>query len=276
MSDVIAIGLVLIFMMPIILGVFGILSMVYDKVGDPIVTQLKLAKGLTLAQLRILEVNVPYYSRMTSSALKKQFEKRVMYFLMDKEFIPRHIPDITEEMRVMVGAAAAQVTFGFTPLRFPDFPTILIYPEEYLNRVTGKKHRGEINTKGVMVFSWADYMNGYRNATDGINLGLHEMAHALKIEDFTPNDEEGFLDTNAYQHWHRVANHEFNQMRAGNASFLRRYASTNIDEFWAVCIEQFFEQSQLFRQSRPELYDATARLLNQDPLQTDYKYRYTL
>jgi len=259
--------------MPVFLGVFGLLSLIYDKVGDPIVSKLKLAKGLTLAQLRILEDNVPYYSRMSTSELKKQFEKRVTYFLMDKEFIPRHIPDITEEMRVMVGASAAQVTFGFTPLRFPDFPTILIYPQEYLNRVTGKKHRGEINTKGVMVFSWVDYMNGYKNPTDGVNLGLHEMAHALKIEDFTPNEEEGFLDTTAFHYWNRVANHELNQMRAGHSTFLRRYASTNLDEFWAVCVEQFFEQSELFKLHRPELYDATARLLNQDPLQGDYKYK---
>jgi hypothetical protein len=55
-------------------------------------------------------------------------------------------------------------------------------------------------------------------------------------------------------------------MQAGESTLLGAYAATSYQEFWAVCIETFFERSSAFRKQQPELYHSLCYLLNQDPL----------
>ena len=58
-------------------------------------------------------------------------------------------------------------------------------------------------------------------------------------------------------------------MKAGETNILNPYAATNCQEFWAVCIEIFFERSVGFSTQLPELYSALCTLLNQNPLTTE-------
>ena len=55
-------------------------------------------------------------------------------------------------------------------------------------------------------------------------------------------------------------------MQSGTINMLGSYAATNYHEFWAVCIENFFERSQLLKNELPELYLELTMLLKQDPL----------
>lgn len=50
-------------------------------------------------------------------------------------------------------------------------------------------------------------------------------------------------------------------------TFLRPYAGTNREEFFAVCVEQFFEQPEESKENCPERYFTLANLLKQDPLE---------
>lgn len=40
----------------------------------------------------------------------------------------------------------------------------------------------------------------------------------------------------------------------------------NIEEFFAVAVENFFERPALFKQAQPELYIILAQLFKQDPI----------
>ena len=55
--------------------------------------------------------------------------------------------------------------------------------------------------------------------------------------------------------------------------YLRSYAFTNEHEFFAVCVEHFFESPDKFALELPKLFDIMCSLLNQNPLNTvdDYK-----
>jgi len=48
---------------------------------------------------------------------------------------------------------------------------------------------------------------------------------------------------------------------------LGSYAATNYQEFWAVCVENFFERPSSLKIQLPELYAAICKLLNQDLLE---------
>jgi Mlc titration factor MtfA (ptsG expression regulator) len=55
-------------------------------------------------------------------------------------------------------------------------------------------------------------------------------------------------------------------MQKGVKNILGDYAGTNYHEFWAVSVEVFFENPIRMRHELPDLYQAMARLLRQDPI----------
>lgn len=229
----------------------------------PIVLQFKLYKGVTEEQKKILLHKFPYYAGL-SAKYKIEFERRLKYFLMNKEFLSRKM-EVTEEMKTLVGACAVQLTLGFQPLRFAHFPKILLFPQVFSTKHSNRKRKGEVNSGGLIVLSWEDFINDYKIKDDGVNLGLHEMAHALKLEDAFPDEEFEFLNERDLHHFYEVSTEEFNKIRKRQASFIRPYGGTNREEFFAVSVEQFFEQPKEFRKALPEVYEALVRLLRQNP-----------
>jgi hypothetical protein len=164
-------------------------------------------------------------------------------------------------MKVLIAASAVQVTLGLTTWDLSYFNQILIYPDEYINPNTNKPHKGETNLGGFMCFSWPDFVNGYKNPIDKINLGLHEFGHALRFNGIKGNDTDYFFE-NYFPRWTACASKEFYRMQ-NNVSIFRKYGSVNINEFFSVAIETFFEAPQEFKSNFPELFKQTAILLNQ-------------
>lgn len=219
---------------------------------------------LPQAERDFLFKNNKYYSTLNDS-LQKEFEYRIILFLKNKKFIAKRFDAVSREMKLLIGSSAVQLTFGFHMIVLRHFQKIFVYPEAYTSSTSGRKHKGEVNSAGAIVFSWEDFLIGYRNPTDGINVGLHEMAHALYLEDFIRNGEDNFLDSEALQDFERSGKIQINIIRNGESSFIRKYGATNKDEFFAVAIEQFFEQPEEFYNSLPNLYKRLGILLKQNP-----------
>lgn len=239
---------------------------VMATVTSPVWFSLKRFQQPGLSYKHILLHNFPYYKRLTN-AQRKEFESRMKYFIKDKDFIPRNMPAVTEEMKVMIGACATQLTFGLKPVKFSHFKKIVVYPTKYFSRYSGRTHNGEVNPNGMIVLSWDSFTKGYSIPYDGYNLGLHEMAHALRLEDAIKNEDYGVINDHSLIKWHKVCMREMRKIKKGKKTFLRRYAVTDPEEFFAVCVEEFFEQPYYFRKELPEVYNALSTLLNQDPTQ---------
>jgi Mlc titration factor MtfA (ptsG expression regulator) len=191
--------------------------------------------------------------------------------MSNKEFVPMKMNEVTDEMRVLISATAVQLTFGLRTLRLPVFPKILVFPKKFLNKITGNVHIGEVNTRGIIALSWEDFKKGFANETDGRNVGLHELAHAIQFEDAVDNDEHGFLSVEQLKKINMYYEIEKLNAKNGEQSFFRDYALTNSAEFFAVGVEYFFEKSVEFRSVRPELYTVYMKLLNQDPIRLQAK-----
>jgi hypothetical protein len=123
-------------------------------------------------------------------------------------------------------------------------------------------HKGETNLGGFMCFSWKDFQLGNQVPDDKINLGLHEFAHALRFNGVNGNETDYFFE-NYFKRWLACAGREFSKMRKGNPSILRKYGSVNINEFFSVVVETFFEKPSEFKANLPELYNQTSIILNQ-------------
>ncbi|MBC5993504.1 zinc-dependent peptidase [Pontibacter cellulosilyticus] len=214
----------------------------------------------------------PAYYLSLPAAQQKEFEKRLAQFILQKNFVPRGERfEVTLAMKVRIAACATQLTFGLGPVYLSHFKTILIYPDRYYSTISKRYHCGEVNMRGLIVLSWRDFESGYDNYTDGLNLGLHEMAHALHLENVIQNNEHSFLDRQHLQTWDKLAKTEIAKMSMVPASFLRQQACDDEHEFFAVCVESFFERPHDFRLSNPELYEALSQLLQQDPARGVYQ-----
>jgi Mlc titration factor MtfA (ptsG expression regulator) len=197
---------------------------------------------------------------------KNKFKKRVQKFIHSKDFEGRKELIVTDEMKVLVAAIALQLTFGFKKhYNYDYFYKIILYPERYLSRHTGLMHTGEMNTSGILVFSWKDFYEGIKTDNDSKNVGLHEFAHAL---DFMAKAQLG-VDDYFYYTIEKIkvfARHYI--QKQPEQPFFRNYATTNSMEFFAVATEYFFEAPAEFRKAMPELYNLYTIALRQSPLST--------
>lgn len=238
----------------------------YLKYGNDFVQRQSLyLHKLNPAYRVTLQKYFPYYQRLDARN-KDLFERRVQKFIHLKDFIPRGLTEVTDEMKTLIAASAIEITFGLPRIYFSHFKKILVYPDDYYSRITRLYHQGEVNLNGGMiVLSWKNFAHGYIERHDGRNLGLHEMAHALRLENGILNNEYGFLDDGDLKEWTRLSYEEIDLMSEGKSHFFRDYGATNSQEFFAVAVEIFFERPEEFKRQKPELYKVLTQLLNQDP-----------
>lgn len=218
----------------------------------------------------ILESTLPFY-RFLSAEGKKRFVLRTAGFISSKRFIGMEGLQVTFEMKVRIAATAVKLTFGLEKSGLRHYRVIKIFPESFYSRMHDRYLKGGASTGGTLMFSWKDFEEGYNDPSDRYNLGLHEMAHALRLElKYGSDFDNRFADYT--DQWEQMALPEFEKMNQGKTSFLRDYGGTNIEEFFAVCVEHFFEIPSEFRKQLPDIYNHLCFLLNLDPLRTENDY----
>lgn len=196
---------------------------------------------------------------------RHDFAARIRAFIEEKEWVGSRTT-VTTEMKVRIAAAAVQVTFGLEPLLLLNFRKIVVHPAAYYERRTGQMHKGgTAPMSGVVHLAWDHFVAGFADPGDAVNLGLHEMAHAIWFENRIHNGESGFLHHRDLAEWNRLATVEIAMINAGESRLFRRYAGTNEAEFFACAVEYFFEQAAAFKEKMPAEYAVMCRLLKQDP-----------
>lgn len=213
--------------------------------------------------ITVLEKHFPYYNKL-SLLEKDKFIERTQLFIADKVF-KIHCDPGYKEMPVLISAAAVQLTFGLKKYLLPNFTFIHVYPEEFLG-VHPSIRVLEGNVSGHAInLSWKHFLEGYQNPTNGQNVGLHELAHALYYQTFIveENVDRSFRDT--FDDFSEYGNKVFEQEKEPGNNLYSDYALKNFQEFWAESMEIFFEKTWQLKQTYPALYQALASLLNQDP-----------
>lgn len=204
-----------------------------------------------------------YYNSLNKAG-RDRFLQRVVVFMEYKKFEYIDL-EPEERMPLLISAAAVQLTFGLDNYLLDYFETIYILKENYRYGLYNVPFEGHVSEEGIYL-SWSNFIREYSDYSDGQNVGLHEMAHALVYVNFTVQEgrDAGFHDK--FKDFSAIGRPLFERMQAGEVNLLGAYAATNYQEFWAVCVETFFERSTAFKRQLPELYLALCTLLNQDPL----------
>lgn len=212
-----------------------------------------------------------YYNNLSAEA-KERFVDRVRNVAFGKEFIGKQNLEVTDEMRIRISATIAQLTFGLDEFEILSFTKIHIYPNSFYHPTHRLAMKGFTSPTGVVALSWEDYLHGYQVPDDNYNLGLHELAHAIHIHSGRRNGDKHFKEH--FHFWTKHSLHHFQELSLNKNAFLRSYGGTNFHEFFAVCVEHFFESPQAFLHTMPKLYIRTCVLLNQNPLNETGDYSF--
>ena len=230
----------------------------------PLYTHFYLIKRkLSLEQQSILHKDFPFYNKL-SKREQAYFEHRVASFIKDKVFIPREGLKLTEEMRIMISSTAVMLTFGFRDFYIGLIDKIFIYPGEFYSKVNDEYHRGEFNPKlQALVISWEHFKKGFDDATDNLNLGIHEFAHAIHLNSIKERDVSSTIFSDSYKELIELLSKEENLRNdLVSTPYFRAYAFTNQFEFLAEIIESFIETPQELRGNFPQVYSKIQQMLN--------------
>lgn len=211
-----------------------------------------------------------YYTHLSKEG-KTKFQDRLIKFISKKNFVGMNGCLITDEMRILISATAIQITFGLDIYHLPHFHTIRVYPEIFYLKLMDAELKGGTSPDGVIMLSWDDFQKGHASTDDKINLGLHEMAHAVLLDMLHGTISNRQLEAEIGE-WEAAGNVEMEKLRKKSPHFLRSYGGANEHEFFAVCVEHFFEAPAEFSMRLPFVFKRLCRLLNQDPTNARQDY----
>ena len=151
---------------------------------------------------------------------RKKFFKRLIHFIKSKRFYGKEGLKVTEEMLILVGASAIQLTFGLQRYMIAHFQVILMFPGTFHFRMLNQDLKGAASARGTLYLSWEAFKHGYKVSDDKRNLGLHEMAHALKLNVLAGNRfDEAFASY--FDDWENVSTEEFKKLKDGMIPLLK-------------------------------------------------------
>jgi Mlc titration factor MtfA (ptsG expression regulator) len=234
-----------------------------------------LAQPFPEAWRDILTDRVAFYSALTDTE-KLRFEKQVQLFLGQTRItgIKTRIDDAT---RLLVASSAVIPIFGFRGgWEYDNLGEVLVFPDAWQLPTDKDKEVAPLEgtllgsvqnfqTDHYMRLSKAALEQGFRDAKDKQNVGIHEFAHLLDEAD---GQIDGIpmlmLPRELVPEWKRVMHEEIEQIRAGKSS-IGDYGGTSTSEFFAVVLEYFFEKPEQLEQHHPALYELLTRTFRQDP-----------
>jgi Mlc titration factor MtfA (ptsG expression regulator) len=226
----------------------------------------------------LLTQHVAFYAGL-ADAEKGRFEQAMQLFLARTRLtgIQTEVDDL---VRVLTAAAAVIPVFGFPGWEYPTLHEVLIVPDAWQLETRPDQEvpalQGTLlgsvqgfQTSQYMRLSRAALVQGFDNASDRHNVGVHEFAHLVDEADGqidgTPT---AVLPPALRGAWATVLHRELAAVRSGTAPDIDPYAGTSEAEFFAVINEYFFERPDKLRAHHPELFDLLTQALHQHPEHT--------
>lgn len=179
---------------------------------------------------------------------------------------------VDDEDRLLVASSAVIPVFAFPEWEYSSLHEVLLYPdlftEKYDFKEQGRNISGMVGSGGVMnhvvLFSKPALHQGFDNASDKMNVGIHEFVHLFDKQDGEIDGVPHLIMKNqAVMPWLHLISENTKEMLAGKSD-INVYGATNKQEFLAVASEYFFERPQLFKEKHPELYAVLSSVFQND------------
>jgi len=233
-----------------------------------------LAQDFPAAWRQILAERVAFYLSLSKNE-KQRFERAIQVFLAETRITGVQV-EVDDTTRVLVAASAVIPVFGFPEWQYGNLGEVLIVPDAWKQEKDPNRELAPL--EGTLLGSVQNFQNqhymrlskasleqGFRDAMDKQNVGIHEFAHLLDEADGVIDGVPKLaLPPELLQPWTEVMQREIQAIREGKSE-INPYGATNEAEFFAVVTEYFFEKPEKLQENHPELYQLLSRALRQNP-----------
>lgn len=230
---------------------------------------------------QLIRRRVPCATLLSEAELSK-LEALVRIFNAEKVFEAAGGLELDEEMRVVIAARACLLVLQRVELDeplYPDLDTVIVYPSTYKARIQRREgyvtiddeqaRLGESWSRGMVVLAWDAVLSGAANPVDGHDVVLHEFAHQLDAEDGAMDGTPELGALERYAVWSDVAGTEYaalcEAVEQHRETSIDAYGATNAPEFFAVVVEQFFEQPAALESRHADLYQELTTFFRFNP-----------
>lgn len=230
---------------------------------------------------KYLDANLPVYRKLPEE-IRGKLQVRIARFLACTRFEGCGGLEITDEIKVTIGAQACMLILNMEGDPYPALNSILVYPSSFQSSQIAQVHGhvvteretvrlGESWDSGSVILAWDSVAQGGRNMYDGHNVSYHEFAHQLDQADGStdgvPTLNMGRDDINL---WCRIMYANYTELKdladRGRKSVIDDYGATNAPEFFASATEAFFEKPVQMKKKLPELYLLLEDYFRVDPV----------
>lgn len=224
----------------------------------------------------ILKKYVVFYNALSQED-KSRFETNIQIFLHETRItgIQTEVDDLT----LVLTAASAQIpVFSFPDWEYDNLGEVLIYPRAFTKdfrlegegrNVTGMVGTGAMS--GSMILSKPALIGGFQNAIDKKNVGIHEFVHLIDGADGAFDGiPELFMQKKQIAPWLDIIRKETAKIHQGTSK-MNPYGATSDVEFFTVASEYFFENPEVLKKNKPELYEMLSKIYRQDPSKQRFK-----
>jgi Mlc titration factor MtfA (ptsG expression regulator) len=231
----------------------------------------KVSKYDRSAIASVLTRKIPYYKALSPRG-KEKFINRVLNHYTHKEFVGKEGQAINREVKTLISAGATQLTYGLEYSFLKHFNTYMVFPRGFQISKQHPPMYGATFPAGSIWFSWSQIESGYHDYADGVNLAIHEFAHALYLQHRKGIswDANWLVD---YENWMDRTLMTLRDSSSEEREFFRRNIVKIPTELFPVMVEEFFERPQMFFDNFPSIYTGLVRLLNQDPRRVKQDFR---
>ena len=222
----------------------------------------------------ILAERVAFYLALTVPE-RVRFEQLTQVFLA-RTRITGVQTEVDDTTRLLVAASALIPVWGFPDWQYAHLGEVLIVPDAWTLDNNPEKEIKPLH--GLLLGSVQGFQNqhyvrlskaallqGFRDATDRQNVGIHEFAHLVDEADGVIDGvPRASLPPALLQPWTALMHREIAAIRA-DKSEINPYAATNEAEFFAVVTEYFFEKPEKLQAHHPKLYYLLTQAFHQNP-----------
>lgn len=222
-------------------------------------------KPLSSQEENFIAVNFPVYKEF-SQKQKEKCNERIIWFRSKKNFVFYGDIEKQEELKLILSATTVIMTLGLRQFRMTrSLIRIIIYPTQYYSKINQRHHLGEYNPNfKTLVLSADNIREGFANAHDNKNLALHEFAHALSFEMNMNNSRQGLKFRVGLRRIKKLFSQEDFLVKLASSQYFREYGLTNLQEFFSVAVENYFETPKIFKNDFPVLFEEIKGMLNMD------------
>lgn len=222
-------------------------------------------KPLSSDEENFISQNFPIYKEL-SLELKVKCNERIVWFRSKKKFVFYENIKRQEELKLLLSATSVIMTLGLHQHRMSrSLLRIIIYPTQYYSRINRNYHLGEYNPQFKTIVLSADKIwEGFEALTDNRNLAIHEFAHALSFEMTFSSSWQGRKFKVGLSKIKELFKEKDFQVKLASSQYFREYGLTNIQEFFSVAVENYFETPAIFKNDFPELFELLKSMLKMD------------